>query len=98
MRQAFIALLMAIVLLATCGAASLASDSINQFQSSEAADNNKITSDPYELAARVLSKKRAINVKKLFDVKKWLIIATTAKITRSGQLCGFPVTVTMLIY
>ncbi|KAG3069194.1 hypothetical protein PI124_g21615 [Phytophthora idaei] len=70
MRLAFVALVLVIVLQATCGAASHVS--VNQFQSPKAAvsKNNVVRllrargTDPVE-------EERAINFKNLLDVKKW---------------------------
>ncbi|KAG2766474.1 hypothetical protein JG687_00018728 [Phytophthora cactorum] len=78
MRQAFVALVLVIVLQATCGATS--HDSINQFQSPKVAvsKNNAVRS----LRVRgtdAVEEERAINFKNLFDIKKWVGLKGPAK-------------------
>ncbi|KAF1775383.1 hypothetical protein GQ600_26316 [Phytophthora cactorum] len=77
MRQGFVLLVFAVVLLASCGAASPPTDAIgifkvdppNQFQSPVDAANNDIRF-LRNRGTDVVDEERAVNFKKLFDVKR----------------------------
>ncbi|ETL87238.1 hypothetical protein F442_14006 [Phytophthora nicotianae P10297] len=75
MRQTFVVLVLAIVLL-TCGAASRASDSINQFPSPKAAVNHARSLRSPRTDA--VEEERSVNIKKLFDFKKWFGVKVPA--------------------